>query len=556
LTQKFKAMPHNFLSSDPNDLQKAMQEGKQKVVEHEIAEQAASQGLQYVNLQGFPIDLNVLGMVSEQEARQMQGVPFFREHADLRLAAVDPHNGLFLEQVKKFQEKYKVSVYMISQHSLDIALKLYKKVVTVAPEHSETVQASSETNPGEVLKKLQDDAYQHKASTTELIKDIFGAAMQLQASDIHVEPEDKFVKVRFRLDGVLQDMLKLSADLRKSFTARVKLLSKLKLNVENLPQDGRMTFFFDSRPIDVRVSTLPSAYGEGIVLRLLGTGAFELKVPELGLRGKSAKIIEEALGRPNGMIVTTGPTGSGKTTTLYAFLNELNKPGVKIITLEDPVEYKLQGIQQTPIDHTVDFNFAKGLRAILRQDPDIVMVGEIRDQETAETALQASLTGHLVLSTLHTNDAAGAVPRLLAMGVKPFIIAPAMNAIIAQRLVRKLCDKCKQPVELPPELLEHVQKFLKTIPKAAEVKLPEKLIFYHSTGCDACHKLGYQGRIGIYEVVEVDDELRELILKEASGVQMKQKAIERGMLSMTQDGLLKALEGITDVEEVFRVSGD
>jgi type II secretory ATPase GspE/PulE/Tfp pilus assembly ATPase PilB-like protein len=292
------------------------------------------------------------------------------------------------------------------------------------------------------------------------------------------------------------------------------------------------------------------------VMRLLGVGATNLKLDQLGLIGRAYKVIEHELSKPNGMIITTGPTGSGKTTTLYAFLNELNEPGVKIITLEDPVEYKLEGIQQTPIDYRVDFSFVKGLRAILRQDPDIVMVGEIRDPETAETALQAALTGHIVLSTLHTNDAAGAVPRLITMGVKPFVIAPAVNAIIAQRLVRKLCPSCKKPATIQAGVIERVEKILQDISKAADVTLPKKLTWYHAEGCQECHGLGYKGRIGIYEVIEVNDTIRTMIMENASGVEIKKQAHGDGTVTMVQDGLLKALEGITDIEEVFRVAGD
>jgi type II secretory ATPase GspE/PulE/Tfp pilus assembly ATPase PilB-like protein len=403
---------------------------------------------------------------------------------------------------------------------------------------------------------MKEEREQEAVSTSELINNIYGSAVALGASDIHLEPEENFVKLRFRLDGVLQDMLRISKKLQRALISRIKILSKLKLNVENLPQDGRMTFFVDKEPVDVRVSVLPSAYGESLVLRLLGIGAINLKLNELGLHGKAYEHIEHILGQPNGMVITTGPTGSGKTTTLYAFLNELNKPGVKIITLEDPVEYKLEGVSQTPIDHNVDFNFSKGLRAILRQDPDIVMVGEIRDQETAETALQASLTGHLVLSTLHTNDASGAVPRLISMGVKPFIIAPALNAVIAQRLVRKLCPDCKEAIKLPAALLARVEEVLRQIPSSAGAVVPRSMKFYRSRGCAQCHNLGYRGRIGVYEVLPVTEEVKELILKESSGVQLKQLGVKQGMLTMVQDGLLKVLEGITDAEEVFRVTGD
>jgi len=289
----------------------------------------------------------------------------------------------------------------------------------------------------------------------------------------------------------------------------------------------------------------------------LGSEAVSLKLKELGFRKEAQEIVERIIQKPNGMIITTGPTGSGKTTTLYAFLNELNEPGVKIITLEDPVEYKLEGIVQTPIDHNVDFNFAKGLRAILRQDPDIVMVGEIRDQETAEVATQAALTGHLVLSTLHTNDASGAIPRLLNMGVKPFVIAPALSVVIAQRLVRKLCQACKKEARLSPMVLEKINYILKQVSKKSGVDVPKTLQFYHSAGCKECGNLGYLGRVGVYEVLENTEEVQKLILAQTSSMSdFKKAAVLQGMLTMAQDGLLKALEGITDVEEVFRVVGE
>jgi type II secretory ATPase GspE/PulE/Tfp pilus assembly ATPase PilB-like protein len=420
----------------------------------------------------------------------------------------------------------------------------------------ETLRATSKKDYASDLKALQPESSQLQKSATELLEIVFGAAVFYKASDIHLEPEESFVKLRFRLDGVLQDMLHFTKSLQKPLVTRLKIMSQLKLNVETVPQDGRITFYYQDSPIDVRVSTLPSAWGEEVVMRLLGTGAVSLKVEALGFRKEQQEILDRSLQKPNGMIVTTGPTGSGKTTTLYAFINQLNEPGVKIITLEDPVEYKLEGIVQTPIDHSHDFDFAKGLRAILRQDPDIVMVGEIRDQETAETALQAALTGHLVLSTLHTNDASGAIPRLINMGVKPVVAAPALAVVIAQRLVRKICQACKTEAKLDPHLLKRVELILNQIPATSKIIVPKQWKFYHSPGCKECHNLGYQGRIGIYEVLENTEKIQELIFKQASMVEFKKAAIEQGMLTMAQDGLLKALEGITDVEEVFRVAGE
>jgi len=353
----------------------------------------------------------------------------------------------------------------------------------------------------------------------------------------------------------LHDAVVLKKSWQKVLTSRLKLMARLKLNVENEAQDGRITILNNKQELDVRVSVLPSSFGEAVVLRLLGIGAVDVSISELGLTGKALEVIQTQLHKANGMIITTGPTGSGKTTTLYSFLRELNQPGVKIITLEDPVEYKVEGIQQTPVDHHVDFSFVKALRAVLRQDPDVVMVGEIRDPETAETALQAALTGHIVLSTLHTNDAAGAVPRLITMGVKPFVIAPALNAIIAQRLVRRLCTSCMEKTELDAPTLEKVNGLLSEIPKNSEVEVPKDLVFYTSKGCAQCGGLGYKGRMGIYEIIEVTDKMKELILTEPSGLAVKKLATEQGSLTMIQDGLIKATQKITDVHEVFRVAG-
>lgn len=526
--------------------------------EEDTVEKARMFNLPYVNLYTFPLDLNVLGILSEEEAMRTESVPFYRDTQDLRIGTTNPKNPSLQEKLKELAAsgKFTPTLYIISKTSYDKVMGFYSKVVTPKPARDETVTADSTQDFAKVLDSIRPEPTQLKINASELLSDIFGGAMFYEASDIHIEPEDHLLKVRYRVDGVLQDFLHIAKQLQKSLISRIKIVSHLKLNVENVPQDGRLTFMWGKNPVDVRVSTLPSAYGEGTVLRLLGTNAVNLKFPDLGFIGLAKDHIEKELAKPNGMILTTGPTGSGKTTSLYAFLNELNEPGVKIITLEDPIEYKLEGINQTPIDHNANFGFAKGLRAILRQDPDIVMVGEIRDSETAEVALQAALTGHVVLSTLHTNDASGAIPRLLTMGQKPYIISPALNAVIAQRLVRRLCEHCKKPVELETALFDHVKGLLDQIPPAAKVVLPEKLQFYRAPGCSECHNLGYKGRIGIYEVLVVNDPMKELIIREATMLEMKKQAVSDGMLLMAQDGLLKALQGITDVEEVFRVAGD
>ncbi|HEX3099398.1 MAG TPA: GspE/PulE family protein [Patescibacteria group bacterium] len=545
----------NFLSSNPKDLSRALEDEKRDIEERESQGRANSLGMQYVNLQNFPLDLTALSIITEQEAREIGAVPFYKERHDVRMGTNDPTNPALKAKIAEMSTKFKVELYYISLSSYESTMKFYSKVIRPTSTFENAIKFGDSGTQDELQELMQNRA----TNASDLLTAMFGAAVSQGSSDIHLEPEEHMVKVRLRIDGVLHDAAQMPKESHNSVVSRIKLLAKLKLNVTNVSQDGRFTVMHNNEPLDVRVSILPSSYGEAIVMRLLGIGAVDVSVKDLMIQGRAGEVVIEQLDKPNGMILTTGPTGSGKTTTLYAFLRELNKPGVKIITLEDPVEYKVEGIQQTPIDHRVDFNFAKGLRAVLRQDPDIVMVGEIRDPETAETALQAALTGHIVLSTLHTNDAAGAVPRLVTMGVKPFTIAPALNAVLAQRLVRRICQACIKPVELQPALLEKVEKLLNEIPANAKVEVPRgadgKLAFYHSEGCKECGGLGYKGRMGVYEVMEINDEMRELILKESSIIEIKKLAHTNGTMTMAQDGLLKALAKITDVEEVFRVVG-
>lgn len=550
-------MSNKFLSSTPRELQDSLDELNRKMQEEEAQAQAASLGLPYIDLHHFPVDLSVLGLFTEEEAREMGAVPFYKELGDLRIGVTQPHHQLLLEKISQLSKKNTVSLYFISKKSLAQALKFYSKVMRPKTATEEAVRIDKQEDYAGLLAGLQSEEAQKKINSSRFLELIFGAAMAYKSSDIHLEPEEHFFKLRFRVDGVLRDILHITKDLQRSIVTRIKVLSHLKFNVENVPQDGRITFYYLGKAIDVRVSILPSSYGEEIVMRLLGTGATSLKLKDLGFSDRALKIMEQQLQKPNGMIITTGPTGSGKTTTLYAFLNQLNQPGIKIITLEDPVEYKLEGIVQTPIDHNVDFDFAKGLRAILRQDPDIVMVGEIRDQETAEVAMQAALTGHLVFSTLHTNDASGAVPRLLNMGIKPFVAAPGLSVVLAQRLVRRLCQNCKVQTPLAPHLLEKIKFLLGQIPVKAETPVPKELLFYHSTGCEQCHGTGYLGRVGIYEILENTEAIQKLILAENTSMsEFKKTAVAQGMITMVQDGLLKALDGLTDVEEVFRVAGE
>ncbi|OGL94604.1 hypothetical protein A2258_00960 [Candidatus Uhrbacteria bacterium RIFOXYA2_FULL_41_8] len=397
-----------------------------------------------------------------------------------------------------------------------------------------------------------------QASITDVLAIVVAAALKLGSSDIHIEAEEKGIAVRLRVDGILQDVAELEKDQWKKIINRIKLIAGLKLNVLDKPQDGRFTIYQKDKKIDVRTSTLPTAWGESVVMRILNPESIQLEFSQLGFRKPAFDRLMHEIEKPHGMILTTGPTGSGKTTTLYAILKHLNKPGVKIITLEDPVEYKLAGINQSQIDQSKDYTFAKGLRSILRQDPDIILVGEIRDLETAETAIQAALTGHLLLSTIHTNDAAGAIPRFSAMGVKPFLLAPALNAIMGQRLVRRVCEACKQEDKINEVTLVKIKELLDAIPESSGEPKPDttNMKFFKGAGCDACHKTGYKGRVGIYEILVKNTEIEKIILSgEISEYQMREIASAQGMISMTQDGLLKALGGQTSIEEIQRVAG-
>lgn len=389
--------------------------------------------------------------------------------------------------------------------------------------------------------------------TTELMEVMLAGAIKLKASDIHIEPEEEKVKLRLRLDGILQDVLFLDNKIFKSIVSRIKLLAKLKLNVSDRPQDGRFSILFKDSAIEVRSSSLPAEYGESIVMRILDPKNL-VDIESLGLRNDMNKIFNKEIEQPNGMILVTGPTGSGKTTTLYAILRKLNKPEVKIITIEDPIEYHLEGISQTQVDHKKGYDFASGLRSIMRQDPDVVLVGEIRDLETAQIALQAAMTGHLVLSTLHTNDAAGTIARLQALGESPVNIAPAINISIGQRLIRKVCEKCKKLETATSLELKQIKEGLKGI----KIKIPEikpELKLARAVGCKECNDTGYKGRIGIFEFFLVDDEMEKLILKSPSIVEIKEGAIQKGMVTMQQDGYIKILEGKTTIEEIKRVIG-
>lgn len=538
-----------------------MQEIQLKEKEHLTQEQAARLGISYINLTGFPIGPETLSLVPRAIAEKLKAVCFLKSGHEIRIAAVNPEHAGVNELVDEIAAEHNahVGLYGISQHSFDQALKLYdriphprKNVSGVEIKSEDIARYRAELKDFHALEQAI-----HHVPLTEVFTLILAGAIEAEASDIHVEAEESDVKVRYRIDGVLQDAAALPRDTWPRIINRIKLLAGLKINIENIPQDGRVTIYVDDKRIDVRVSTLPTAFGESVVLRLLNSADAQIRFDDLGLRGRAREILSKEITRPNGMVLTSGPTGSGKTTTLYAVTVLLNKSDTKIITLEDPIEYRLPGINQSQVDWSKGYTFAKGLRALLRQDPDIVLVGEIRDLETAETAIQAALTGHLVLSTLHTNDAIGVVPRLLSMGVKPYLLAPALNVIMAQRLVRKICDRCQVDDVLEPEVQRRVEAVLQSIsPNSGESSsLDRPMKFRKGTGCDRCRNLGFKGRIGIYELFSMSPEIEKLILTgQAPEADLKDIVHQQGMLTMVQDGILKALDGLTTPVEVFSVA--
>jgi type II secretory ATPase GspE/PulE/Tfp pilus assembly ATPase PilB-like protein len=544
--------------SSAEKLEEKMGDIRLREIEQLTQQRASAFGLEYINLKGFPIAPEALSLITRAESEALKSVVFLYANDQIRIGTTQPGKEVeMLAQRLAKERDTGVQIYYISEESLKAAIKLYEAL----PETREVIYGvriddkALEKYATEItdLKKLRETI--SKVSTTDVITLVIGAALRVDASDIHVEAEESDIKIRFRIDGDLHDAATLPRDAWHQVISRLKLLAGAKMNIEDVPQDGRITIYLTNEKIDIRVSFLPTAFGESVVMRLLRPKSISLEFEQLGIRGRSWERLKREIERPNGMIVTTGPTGSGKTTTLYAILKKLNTEDVKIITLEEPIEYKLSGINQSQVDYSKDYTFAKGLRSILRQDPDVVMVGEIRDLETAEIAIQAALTGHLVITTIHTNSAAGAIPRFLSMGVKPFLLAPAINCIIGQRLVKRINPEVKMPIELEPSVLAQIKAELAKIPadvlKESNVNL-EKLQFY---GPKEGAEQPYKGRVGIYEIFSMTKEIETRILSgDISEYDMLEIAQKQGMITMAQDGLLKALDGLTTVDEVLRAA--
>lgn len=536
----------------------AIQAGK---VEEAAKATAQKTGLSYVNLKSFPIDANAVTLLDEADARSGQMVVISKTGQNLKIAVTDPQNPQAQTILNKLTgQGYTWSLVITSPPSLEAGWLRYREKIKRVEKPLGVVEFK-ETALSDLEKQIKDIADLKERLTslpiTKVLDILIAGALKIKASDIHFEPEEKVIRLRYRLDGVLNDVVSFSPTGYPGLLSRIKLMSGLKINVRDAPQDGRFTIRRENNDIEVRVSILPGAYGENIVLRILDPSTIKQKLEDLGMRDNILVQIKMLLDKTTGAILTTGPSGSGKTTTLYAFVRYVNKPGMKIITIEDPIEYHLEGISQTQVDSSAGYTFAGGLRSVVRQDPDVILVGEIRDVETAEIAMQAALTGHLVFSTLHANSASGAIPRLIDLGVRPVTIAPAINAILAQRLVRRLCQKCRKKQKISPEELVLTKKYLGGLSeKMKTLQLDESTEFYHPDKCKECNFTGYRGRIGIYELFEIDEEMEKVILKSPPISEIQELVEKKGMITLLQDGLLKVLDGTTSIEEVMRVVGE
>jgi len=520
--------------------------------------------LSYVNLSALPVEIDALRILPELAARRGDLAVFQIAGTHVKIAVRNPDKE---ETVSVLQElsaqRYTYDLYLASAYSIERAWDFYRRVPEGHDASAGAIDLSLErlTTARHEMAALADVRAKIEqvffGRTSEALEVILAGALATDASDIHLEPQEKIVRLRFRLDGTLHNIADLPAKLYALLLSRIKLISELKLNIHDRSQDGRFTIKLPDTAIEIRTSVLPGPDGENVVMRVLNPKSIMLSFRDLGLQPWVADTIEKELHKPNGLILTTGPTGSGKTTTLYTFLRAVHNSEIKIITIEDPIEYHLTGIEQTQVDQEKGYDFANGLRAIVRQDPDVILVGEIRDLETAETAMHASLTGHLVFSTLHTNDAAGTIPRLIDLGVRPAIIAPAINVTMAQRLVRKLCTACRAAIEKSDTLSVAVTKELTLLPPGIAVPDASQWTIFRANekGCPACSGIGYKGRIGVYEIILINDALEQLILQSAPELDIKKEAVAQGQITMRQDGLLKIIAGVTDLAEVERIVG-
>jgi type IV pilus assembly protein PilB len=523
-------------------------------------------GIPYVDLEKKIVSPDILQVIPEPIAKKYNIIAFEKDGSNLKVAMLNPEDLQTIDFIKK-KTGLRITPCLASLDSIKVVIKQYEK--SLKAEFGDIIEKSSDEITGQKDREKEEDLEKiaQGLPVIRIIDTLLKHAILQSASDIHIEPEEKDVVVRYRIDGVLHDAMTLPREVLSGLVARIKVLSNLKLDEHRLPQDGRFKIENENYKFSLRVSILPVFDGEKIVMRLLDESSKGLTLEKMGLLGTSLEVVHKEIKRPNGMVLVTGPTGSGKTTTLYTIMDIINTPEVNISTVEDPVEYRMPRINQTQVNPKIGMTFASALRSLLRQDPDIIMVGEIRDKETLEIAIHAAMTGHLVLSTLHTNSAAGSLPSMIDMGAEPFLIASTVNVIIAQRLVRKLCPECRTEYTLTDKEiktlkngidLDEVLKYLndskdsnkkgKTASNWSEMK------FYKPKGCEQCGNEGYHGRVGIFEVLDVNEDIEKMIVESASTEAIERKAKERGMSTMIEDGFLKASQGITSIEEVLRVT--
>lgn len=547
-------------SEDEKHLTEGAAKGTEKInreIKENITEKKALKlGMSYVNVGKMAINADVLKLVDRKIAESALIIPFYMLGKKIRLALAHPTNRETLSVIDELKKKgFELNFNLATEESIREAITNYSSGAFQEVEKKNELISGEKIAYEEILKDLSSLGQKiEKMTSEESLNSLNVAAIRTGASDIHVQPEENFVQIRFRIDGMLHKITEISRAAYDQLSSQLKYQSKLKLNITTVPQDGRYFFMIDKRKIDVRVSSMPTEFGETYVSRFLDSGKGIVDLEKLGFTDKNWEILQKAVKITEGMILLTGPTGSGKTTTLYSMLNTFNQPELKVITLEDPIEYHIENISQSQINEKRGYTFASGLKTILRQDPDVVMIGEIRDLETAQTAAQAALTGHVVLSTLHTNSAIESIPRLINMGLAPFMIAPACFVLIAQRLVRKICETCKGEIpilETQKQYLQETVEKIATYEKDFSKEIPLKLM--KGQGCEACSHTGYAGRISIVEMLHVDIETKKLILNKASSKQIFDYARSQGMLTMQEDGVKKVLKGITTIEEIQRV---